>query len=445
MNNDNYKWLQQEMPQWIQKGWLGEAQAKELVDYYRAEETRKPSRTHFILVVVGSCLLAAAVILILQNNWHRLSLVHKTLLAISVLLFSQILNFWVLWKKSADMYKEGAAIFHVGAVFASVGMVGNIYNANSNFADYLLTCGLLVLPIAYLLRSTGAIIIYMLACAYWSTNTRAIVGSWGMGIFKYPETVWLLFAFAVPWHYTFLKRDYSQSHLSVKWLGWSVALSLYIGFASTVSQHYRVELMAWSLFAGLLLLLSNATSYGAYFSPLQKFSKVAMIVVLLAASFDDVLLRMLKASDAQISLMLVLSVFFVGLYYMSWDKMGRMDKVLCGVPLVLGIVSGALYAGLNVAVATLVITLYGVWTAFYITSYGLQNHSLHYTNMGLVVLLLLGTCRFFDENFSYITKGISFAVLGVLVIVLNVYLLRKQKNSPAVESHAELEVPTDEQ
>ena len=58
---------------------------------------------------------------------------------------------------------------------------------------------------------------------------------------------------------------------------------------------------------------------------------------------------------------------------------------------------------------------------------GNQLNDLRILNLGLLIITILITCRFFDTDFSFIVRGILFIVLGLGFFLTN-YLMVKKRN-----------------
>jgi hypothetical protein len=57
---------------------------------------------------------------------------------------------------------------------------------------------------------------------------------------------------------------------------------------------------------------------------------------------------------------------------------------------------------------------------------GLRRDKLLLVNGGLAVLTILVAIRFFGQDFTYLARGIAFAVVGVLFLVVNMVLMRRR-------------------
>lgn len=428
MDKSRLEWLKLESRNWVSKGIINSQQADEICRSYSADNFQTENKSNSILIVVGACLLAASIVLILSNNWHKLSSLQQTMLAIGVLLVSQLMNAIAIYReKKWESYREAIAIFHVGAVFASLGLIARIYSIDGHQSTYLLICLLLILPVAYIMRSIGIATIYMLGCAWWVSWER-FNNPWSFNI------VWLLLLAILPWHYLFVKNSVVKLRGEFI-LRWSIPISLYIAFYQTVATNYHnLELLLWSFFVGMLLLIVDYLArYKEHLGALKTSSKFLVFVILLFAGFEDYWRYMLKANANEYYVLYFFVLIFAILLYKGWKVQDNVGKGLGVAPVVLGIVLVFFKLGISAITASSLVNIYVLLLAAYITRAGLQIRSIYVSNMGLCMLLVLALLRFFDSSFSYLARGGIFAIVGVLVISLNFWLMRKSKEKHSQE------------
>ena len=57
---------------------------------------------------------------------------------------------------------------------------------------------------------------------------------------------------------------------------------------------------------------------------------------------------------------------------------------------------------------------------------GIEEESLFFINVGMLIILIVLSIRFFNTDWSNLWKGIVFVLLGLVFLGLNVYLARRE-------------------
>jgi hypothetical protein len=58
---------------------------------------------------------------------------------------------------------------------------------------------------------------------------------------------------------------------------------------------------------------------------------------------------------------------------------------------------------------------------------GNKTNSLARLNFGILIIAVLTGCRFFDENMTFVVRGVMFIIVGFGFFALNYFLLKKRK------------------
>jgi hypothetical protein len=58
---------------------------------------------------------------------------------------------------------------------------------------------------------------------------------------------------------------------------------------------------------------------------------------------------------------------------------------------------------------------------------GFRDGSLGTANCGLLLVITLVAARFFDEDWSFVVRGVAFILLGAAFLVTNLWMLKRRK------------------
>jgi uncharacterized membrane protein len=139
---------------------------REINEYYDKKTT---SSIHWILIafaVLGSLSIAGGIILILAHNWDVFGRPARTFISILPILIGAVWSFFVL-KKESIVWKESAGLFYSISVGATIALIGQTYHLPSDTLAFFMTWLLLILPIMFILNSTGSYIVYLALLSAW--------------------------------------------------------------------------------------------------------------------------------------------------------------------------------------------------------------------------------------------------------------------------------------
>jgi hypothetical protein len=89
------------------------------------------------------------------------------------------------------------------------------------------------------------------------------------------------------------------------------------------------------------------------------------------------------------------------------------------------IFSIGLGSGIPVVLVNLIVFGIGIWTI----RYGAKQNHLGILNFGLLIIAALVICRFFDENISFVLRGILFVGVGIGFFATNQMMLKRRKTN----------------
>lgn len=182
------RWLRGQLPDLVASGTITAADADAIARYYEGAEARRTNFGFVLLASVGSALVGAGIVLLIAHNWDELAREIRTFIAFLPLLIAQALAVFVLLRRNeSGPWREAIAVLDIGAVAASISLIGQTYQIQGSFPEFLQTWLLLILPVVYILRTTLGAIVYMGGAVLWLLNRFEIFSA-----AKSPNFFWLL-------------------------------------------------------------------------------------------------------------------------------------------------------------------------------------------------------------------------------------------------------------
>jgi len=367
--------------------------------------------------ILGSLLIGGGIILIGAKNWAYMSTPLKTGISFLPLLIAQALTVWVLKnREDSAAWREGTAVFMMASVFAALALIGRVYHLAGDFQSYILTCGLLFLPIIYILDSVVPVPVY-LVCVLGSSiedlTGSSIENPWVI------TGLLLLIAPYFAWHFT---RD--KASLKSKTLYWSAGLAGFWFTAVTAENLFAVISYAMLIFAADIWFNDKDKLKTR---PLAFMGAFALVIVLFVYSFSYMeapgFPSALFERAFTIILMLVSLAASAAGFIKSRDLPFKVLLIGGALTLLLLFLSG--YSVEHILLTIICNISLLVFSAALIYS-GAQNGLYGKANWGMVFAAALILMRFADSDMSILLRGIAFIFVGALFLGVNVYIGRKR-------------------
>jgi uncharacterized membrane protein len=406
---------------------ISEEVAGKIKDYYSSQRSSSTNRLVIAFGILGAILVGLGIILVIAHNWDNLSRGVKTFFAFFPLVIGQIACVYTLVKKQeSTAWKEGSSAFLFFAIGAAISLVSQIYNIPGNISEFLITWTLLSLPVVYLMRSSIVSLLYVIAITYYGAETGYSYN--GSGPYQY----WLLLVGVLPYCYLLFKKSPNSNFLT--FLNWLIPISVTICLGTLSGNNDELMFVAYFSMFGFLYLFGN--SYLLAHKKLRNngykvLGGLGMIVLLLSLSFDYFWENL---RDTNFEYMLISPEFLITLVFSllasimllvnftgkSWSKVKALDIMFLYfiVVFLLGLVMSASVVLINILV---------FWFSLMTIKEGAKNDQLAVMNFGLIVIAALVTCRFFDEDLSFVLRGLMFLIVGIGFFSANYWMLNKRK------------------
>jgi uncharacterized membrane protein len=388
--------------------------------------------------ILGALLVGLGIILILAHNWDAMPKTAKTVLAFLPLLSGQIAVFYsVKFQPGNKAWLESSAVFLFVAIGASISLVAQIYNISGDFDAFIITWSLLGLPLAYLLPSSMAALLYIAGITVYGCSS---------GYFTYghaPEKYWhwLLLAAIIP-HYLAAKFNASSNFYTI--LNWFVALSLTILLGTFANYAGDMLFIGYCSMFGCFLIIGTRSSFAEkkkINNPWLILGSLGTMFILILCSFKDLWKAVLskeyefsfKDPETLVSVLLtVLGVFMLTRYEMRKGQERQSEEYTNYVFLVFFVIYALSFSSVPLAVF-LVNALVFVTGLLYLRK-GSRLNNLGTMNYGLVILSILIICRYFDSDMSFLVRGLLFLIVGAGFFAANYSVIRKRRNETQQKS-----------
>jgi uncharacterized membrane protein len=392
--------------------------------YYAEKGNESSDRQKLILSILGAVLIALGFILIVSYNWELLSQHVRAGIILGMLGFAQAFCAFTLWKYSDSvLWREsaGAVLFLVAG--ATLPLLSSIYNISGNPIDFLLLWLLLGLPIVFIMNSTvtaivsiGVITVYFAQMGY---NTT--------GVEKYYP--WLLLIPVVVYGYQQLKHP--SITMFTRILHWFIPVAVLIMLGSLVSESDELAKISYAAVGSIFYLIAfnqPFSSAGRLDNPYRITGLIASTVLLIILSFHsgwgDVDFQKLWQPIP----VLVTALLFLFAEFLLIRT--RKSVLLSSDPfdyVFIVVTVAVLLQWLNPLLSFIWINLFLVFLAWKMISEGAKKLDFGTLNFGLLIAVILIISRFFDGNFSSLTRGLVFIALGIGFIAANLYFLKRKK------------------
>lgn len=426
-------WLYEQVSDWVTAGLIDAGQAEKIRQHYSNQEDQPDYNTATIVIsILGSLLIGGGIILIVAYNWDNLPKSARVVLSFVPLLLAQLVFGYAFFRRRQSIaWAEGASVFLMLMLAASMALISQTYHIWGEPTTFLRNWLLLNIPLLYLLNSSLCTVVYLIGTASWVMQMR---GS---------ESVlyWAMLAAALPHLVQNIRQTAQPVRRNV--LGWALVSSFIFGWFGVIETQIEAFTTFGTalIFSTFYLLAPHDDSHNQsnlVQRPFEVFAIVGGFVLLMVFTYDAYFEPF------------HLSQLLFGAYYAAWA--GSINfAVLCLLSIGASILfvrhykrfslPGLLVAVLPIFIAILLMVsrVIGPFVAMllvnvYVLSWGIawlilgiRQARMGAVNLGMLVILVLATARFFDTDWSFIIKGIAFIALGLGFLAANWVLSKRIK------------------
>jgi uncharacterized membrane protein len=414
-----------ELPNLVKEGVIGADTATRIEAHYAAQPNHSQSRILIIFSILGALLVSLGIILILAHNWDDLSRGVKTAIAFIPLLGGQLLCAYTLMKKEESVaWREACSTILFFAIGTSIALVAQIYNIPSSGGTFMLTWSLLGIPIAYIMRSSAASLLFLVTISNYGVTV-------GYEMSETPYIYWLSLILVVPHLIRVYRENPSSNFLTFH--HWFIVGSV-LSCLGTIG-HASEEFYYLTYITGLGLIynigqLQQLRDLKLRINAYKVIGSLGTIALLFVASFGDVWKHMLddfefKAYPEAAYGALLISILAVGMFIFNHRKNLGQVSIMELTYLVFLI---AFFVGQsNMLVAVIIVNVLILAIGINSMRIGLQRDHLGIVNYGLLITMGLILMRFVDIDMSFVIRGIAFIFAGISFFAVNAWIIKRRK------------------
>jgi len=411
------KWLLNEIDLWRQSALIDADTAEKLKERYTPNKNINQLIVTFS--VIGSLLIGAGIILILAKNWQHLHISLRITFAFLPLVVSQALAVYTVKLKYESLaWRESVAVFMTAAIFTANALTGQIFHLSGDYGTYILVCGLLTLPVIFILNAVSPLAVY-----YWT------ILNWAALNHSSANALILLILFSLGALFLFLKLKNDDAKTAD-------ARMVYVSWLTVVAGFVFILIMGVMLDCSLLLivlcyfilLLAVEKLPEQLLLPFKIIGTIGGLVTVAILTYQGMwsyIERSANAGNVMIGIMLVIAVFSA-IFIFKRDKLKFIfviTLILLSVMRYIWVINNLVsfdYTFIFSAFSNLVLFVTGV--GFIIS--GVKGFSLTRVNVGMTAVCALIIMRFFDSDMDFFWRGIVFMLLGAAFLIVNLKILR---------------------
>ena len=415
MGKTDKKWLEEQLSEWIHKGWIS-AEA--------GQQTRQtlPAGPAFsvpllsIIAIVGGSIAGMVLIWIISSLWYQISPTARIVTAAVFLLLSQAsVGFAMFRDRQGTWVGELVAVVHALVVGSVVAVAQQTFYVGWDTASFLVVCALLCLPAIYLLRSVCLVVVYALAVLCWAAIGGPVDAPGGAAF------IWVLLVVLVPF-YRLLQKNQDEVRLAI--YSWTITITVFAAFGlAALDSAYIPFLLLATLAVAIMLTGYSIDIRKAWGVPFRWFGRCAaagsLLISALPASWYGVAdiqgFHWTTTAVTVVLFMSILALLVKGVKKRLWGPV-----LYAGIPVILAAETILVRNGLYSSVPLIVSSLYLIAIGFYEMVQGYQGGRTNHFKFGLSILVCLIIAVFWGGSFSPLVP-----VVGIIILALLIFQIRR--------------------
>jgi hypothetical protein len=401
----------------------------------------------YVLYTLGISIAALGVILIIAYNWTDFPKAARLLFGFMPLLLSGGFAFWYLITKASRSayWREIIPVLNTTGIITSIAVVSQVYHIEGDFTGFMRTVIILsaLLPFIFNSGISALVNTVCILTAFIGNGESAdhfaslayltVIGVFlTHGLFRGEQNPIKAFALAV---FAVLTPAYCFFFMIDGWR----------------KEYYDLHFLVYPVFSGLLLAAFSlhSSSNKKYLIPAAIVAGMTAFVTTFVFAFERSFYRISsdfwESSFAEFSLtqwgvLGIIALCALFYFYFSLRSLfcNNSDKGLLALSFI-GFIGILLFVSGNFLQVSsqifyfyyLGINLYAILMCLVFIVSGIRSHSLARLNIGALMLSVFIFTKFVSDEFTMLTRGVAFIILGVMIILLNgiIIKLRKEKVS----------------
>src|SRR5947207_15043772 len=432
------RWLLAELTELVAGGVLSSENAEALRQHYAATDSGEPRRIGFVLsAILGSLLVGGGIILLVAHNWDFLTRPVRCAIAFTPLVLSQVLAIFVLLRRNESApWRECAAILNVAAIGTAIALVSQTYQIQGDFARFLLGWMLLALPIVYLFQTSVGLSAWFVGATVWVVSSKH-----GDFFGAHPNDLWawpLLFA-GLPAFVMLLRQNRNGHGTLLATTALAIACAFSLGQTDDIGAQsfWRCSFAAYWSLVYLVGVVSFDDRRPTRFHPFVAIACIGILSMAVFLSFQDQWLNRqwqnavgfvprhypdLLAAGIQFG-WITAALLLAG--YALWKKRESNLAPVALTPIVLIAWLIAKQTG-DGLIPFLCLNFFLLALGVYTLLRGIRIGRVFEANLGMVVIAVLATARFFDSDVEFVVRGLAFILIGLGFLVTNLIVFKRK-------------------
>jgi uncharacterized membrane protein len=410
-------------------GIVDDATADAIKSYYALKKkTETGSRFFQIISILGIILIALGIILIIG---YRIPKWAKVIVGFIPLLIAQVIGMITLYRnKKSGVWSEISATSILAGIAIAMSLLSSIYNMDATYSEFLKWGLCLCIPVVLLFDSAVASLISWIGIGIYITSgpnyqheSKSLITLGFMAALLYLYVKHILrnnLNLAWAWHhiaipivlllFTFSLGAYSCQilvllHLLVIFFAFSTISSVKSIADRMWIDTYRIVAFGGTFILAFIYSFKNFWTQPSFHFTENCFTREGIITTIsFTLLFGAVILYLIKTRSKDLS----------SLFDIKW------------ILLILGLLTlmGNSFPDFSRAIVNILILL----SCGILIKEGINTENILQLNLGILLLAIWVTCRFFGTDIPSIWKGILFILLGLLCFFLNYSLLKKKRS-----------------
>lgn len=426
MSIKHIRWLHEELEQWREEGLISEEQSHQLQAKYGYIPKAGPSWTRLITVLGGAALILLGIILLFAGYWYGFSPNGRFDWALVILLLAITIVGGGVWKaKPASTIAEAITVIYMGILTTSTLLVADTYYTGEHMGLYVLIILCCSLPIIYILDSALGMILYLIGVLGWSFSNHPL-NAW-VG----PAAVGGLLLVAVPYYIRrFGQYQQVKDPLLVS-VSWAFVGAIFGEVFFTLSTYEpQMNLFFISVLGAVTYGLGTLEKKITLLAlPCKGVGAIALLYTIVEGTYLSTWVRIGESTMAWwlwCCMLLSLGVAFLVLRRLVLGK--RIESAIGLIPFAIFGCYVVTVSGSTPILTSILFNAYIFVAALGTFIRGTLVKKVSLLNSSILTLIAMFGARFFDPSFTFIERGVSFLVLGIIVLGINaIYLWRKGK------------------
>jgi len=404
--------LSAELPELRTQAVIPEEHLAALEQYYRERAAQPGSAGKIVTVIfycIGALFVMLGISLIIAHNWDDFPDRVRLAMGFAPLAAGALFGAFTLWKAKSAAWRESAAIIYGIGIATALAVTTQVYYLGGELRSFLLVWLCLLIPVPFLFRSFGALVL-----------TLAVTAAWNCSDFRTPQ-LWLHAALPlVPGAaLAALLWDKKATGVWCRYLPGPFVLLYCVPF---FCRGEAAALGLWLAAAGALCVAGCRIDETCFSFrnpvPAAGFAGGYFVLMYLCIRQSP---SSLPGSPVLLpccaAMLLMLAVIFV----CAWKKPRKSAYLFALLPCAAWMLSFSFCWSCYVMTGVTLVLM----TAFFIT--GVKQNSLTCINAALALIIGLIFVWFLESDVSILARGISFIIAGLIFVTVNAVMLKRRK------------------